>query len=64
VAPNLLTFVGFLFTVLNFILFSYYDYNFYASSIDHPEVPPLPLWLWGLAALNLFLAYTLGKQNS
>ncbi|XP_065342656.1 ethanolaminephosphotransferase 1-like [Cloeon dipterum] len=66
VAPNLLTFVGFLFTVLNFILFSYYDYNFYASSSDHPEVSPLPRWLWATAALNLFLAYTLdgidGKQ--
>ncbi|XP_068084293.1 ethanolaminephosphotransferase 1 isoform X2 [Anabrus simplex] len=66
VAPNVLTFVGFLFTVLNFIMFSYYDYYFYASSSDHPEVSAIPRWVWAVAAINLFLAYTLdgidGKQ--
>ncbi|XP_049788920.1 ethanolaminephosphotransferase 1-like [Schistocerca nitens] len=66
IAPNVLTFAGFLFTVFNFILFSYYDYEFYASSDDHPEVAPIPRWLWAAAAINIFLAYTLdgidGKQ--
>ncbi|XP_063218026.1 ethanolaminephosphotransferase 1 [Bacillus rossius redtenbacheri] len=66
VAPNLLTFSGFLFTVLNFLIFSYYDYDFYASSPSHPEVPAIPGWVWLLAAVNVFLAYTLdgidGKQ--
>ncbi|KAF4520542.1 hypothetical protein B566_EDAN008741 [Ephemera danica] len=66
VAPNILTFVGFLFTVLNFLIFSWYDYSFYASSSDHPEAAPIARWVWGLAAVNLFLAYTLdgidGKQ--
>jgi ethanolaminephosphotransferase len=61
IAPNLLTFAGFLFTVLNFIIFSYYDYGFYASSNEHPEVPAIPQWVWAVAALNIFLAYTLGK---
>ncbi|XP_046386847.1 ethanolaminephosphotransferase 1-like [Ischnura elegans] len=66
VAPNLLTFVGFLFTVGNFMLFVWYDYEFYASSDDHPEFPSIPHWVWGFASINFFLAYTLdgidGKQ--
>ncbi|XP_021918309.1 ethanolaminephosphotransferase 1 [Zootermopsis nevadensis] len=66
IAPNLLTFAGFLFTVLNFMIFSYYDYNFYASSDEHSDVPAIPQWVWAVAALNIFLAYTLdgidGKQ--
>lgn len=62
IAPNLLTFAGFLFTVLNFLLLSYYDYNFYASSDEHPEFPAVPQWVWAVAALNIFLAYTLGKS--
>lgn len=66
VAPNLLTFSGFLFTLATFFMFSIYDYDFYASSENHPEVPPLPKWTFTLAAIFLFLAYTLdgidGKQ--
>ncbi|XP_066592681.1 ethanolaminephosphotransferase 1-like [Prorops nasuta] len=66
IAPNLLTFSGFLFTVLNFLIFASYDYYFYASSNDHPEYPPVPQWIFGLAAFNIFMAYTLdgidGKQ--
>ncbi|PSN39417.1 Ethanolaminephosphotransferase 1 [Blattella germanica] len=65
IAPNLLTFAGFLFTVLNFIMFSYYDYYFEASS-DSSDVLPIPRWVWAVAAINIFLAYTLdgidGKQ--
>ena len=63
IAPNVLTFVGFLFTVLNFLMFSYYDYYFYASSDEHPEVPAVPEWVWAAAAFNIFLAYTLGKST-
>lgn len=66
IAPNVLTFVGFLFTVFNFILFSYYDYYFYASSSVHQWDRPIPRWVWAVAAINIFLAYTLdgidGKQ--
>ncbi|KAK0181669.1 hypothetical protein PV327_003934 [Microctonus hyperodae] len=66
VAPNALTFSGFLFTVLNFFIFAHYDYYFYASSDDHPEYEPIPRWIFAIAAFNIFMAYTLdgidGKQ--
>lgn len=60
-APNAITFAGFLFTVLNFVLFSIYDYDYYGSSDDHPEYPPIPKWVFGMAAFNIFMAHTLGK---
>jgi hypothetical protein len=63
VAPNLMTFSGFLFAVLTFMLFAWKDYGFYASDPDHPEFPALPRWTFTVAALFLFLAYTLGKQK-
>ncbi|CAK9818620.1 Ethanolaminephosphotransferase 1 [Anthophora quadrimaculata] len=66
VAPNVLTFSGFLFTVLNFTLFAFYDYYLYASSDDKPQYPPIPRWVFALGAFNVFMAYTLdgidGKQ--
>jgi hypothetical protein len=43
-------------------MFSYYDYNFYASNDGYPEFPAVPRWVWAVAAINLFLAYTLGKS--
>lgn len=64
-APNVLTFVGFLFSLANFVFLSYFDWNFYASSGDG-SAPPIPRWFWLLAAINIFLSYTLdgidGKQ--
>ncbi|KAJ2940880.1 hypothetical protein O0L34_g10140 [Tuta absoluta] len=76
VAPNVLTFAGFLLTVLDFVLLSYYDYNYVAASAlngtetvgsplnGHSEVIPKSLWF--VLAVFLFLAYTLdgidGKQ--
>lgn len=64
-APNLLTFLGFLFSVANFIILSYYDWNFYASS-GLEGTQPIPNWIWLICAINIFLAYTLdgidGKQ--
>lgn len=66
VAPNVLTFSGFLFTVLNFGLFATFDYYFYGSSNDHPQYSPIPRWVFAIAAFNIFMAYTLdgidGKQ--
>lgn len=63
IAPNILTFVGFLLTVSNAVLLSYYDYYFYASSSGSTEIP---LWVWLVCAINHFLAHTLdgidGKQ--
>lgn len=57
--------MGFLFTVANFVLLSFYDYSYYASSVDIPPetgpYPPVPNWVWIVCALNHFLAHTLGK---
>lgn len=65
VAPNVMTFAGFLFTVLNFLMLSWYDWGFWAST-DLPGAVPIPNWFWAVAAVNIFLAYTLdgidGKQ--
>ncbi|KAG5277163.1 hypothetical protein AALO_G00114270 [Alosa alosa] len=62
-APNLITFTGFMFLVLNFLILSYYDFDFYASAQLHVHVPS---WVWVTAGLFNFLAYTLdgvdGKQ--
>ncbi|KAI4894368.1 hypothetical protein NFI96_022187, partial [Prochilodus magdalenae] len=62
-APNLITFTGFMFLVLNFVILSGYDYDFYASAEGHVHVPS---WVWVAAGLFNFLAYTLdgvdGKQ--
>lgn len=68
IAPNVLTFVGFLFTVANFVLLTFYDYSYYASSDEPPgdQYPPIPNWVFLVCALNHFLAHTLdgidGKQ--
>lgn len=64
-APNLMTFLGFLFSVMNLVLLSYYDWNFEASS-GEDGTTPIPKWVWLSAAINIFVAYTLdgidGKQ--
>ncbi|GFW94151.1 ethanolaminephosphotransferase 1 [Trichonephila clavipes] len=44
-APNVLTFTGFLLTLLNAILLSVYDYNFCASSDSVQNIPPVPKWV-------------------
>jgi hypothetical protein len=62
-APNVMTFVGFLLTALNVILLSYYDWDFYAST-DDENYPQIPNWIWLFAAINLFLAYTLGNYRT
>lgn len=60
-----MTFVGFLFTAANFSILSYYDWNF-QSNTGHDNTTPIPRWFWLIAAVNIFLAYTLdgidGKQ--
>ncbi|CAH0581193.1 unnamed protein product [Chrysodeixis includens] len=66
VAPNLLTFTGFLLTVLNFFVFSYYDYGFHAMTADNVSNDYIPSYVWAISGVNLFVAYTLdgidGKQ--
>lgn len=54
----MLTFSGFLLTVFNFLLIGYYDFDFTAAQQD---VNPVPRWVWLVAAINIFAAYTLGK---
>ncbi|XP_058977316.1 ethanolaminephosphotransferase 1-like isoform X2 [Musca domestica] len=62
-APNILTFVGFLMTVVNFLLLSYYDWDFEAAN---PAENTVPRWVWSVAALNILIYYNLdgmdGKQ--
>uniref|UniRef100_A0A8D0H2L6 Ethanolaminephosphotransferase 1 n=1 Tax=Sphenodon punctatus TaxID=8508 RepID=A0A8D0H2L6_SPHPU len=62
-APNLITFCGFLLLVFNFFLMAYFDPDFYASAPHHENVPN---HIWVLVGLLNFAAYTLdgvdGKQ--
>ncbi|KAE9539407.1 hypothetical protein AGLY_004659 [Aphis glycines] len=65
IAPNLLTFVGFLFTVGASLLLAYYDYGFYVSGINY-KGDPIPRWVFGVVSLFIFISYSLdgldGKQ--
>ncbi|XP_033849706.1 ethanolaminephosphotransferase 1-like isoform X2 [Acipenser ruthenus] len=56
IAPNLLTFTGFLMILLNYFLLSYYDWNFTASA---PGGSHAPNWVWGLSGFATFSAYAL-----
>jgi len=69
VAPNLLTFVGFICCFGHFGLLALYDYNFKAATelaSPDPSQDHVPSWAWVAVALLLFLAHTLdgidGKQ--
>lgn len=65
VAPNVMTFVGFLFTALNFVILSWYDWSFTVHS-DEESLAPIPNYIWFWASVFIFTAYTLdgidGKQ--
>lgn len=63
-APNLITFVGFLCTVASFILLCYYDYYYYASSSNYPEYVTIPKYVFTLIGILIFVAYTLGRYLS
>ncbi|XP_073439849.1 ethanolaminephosphotransferase 1-like isoform X1 [Dendrobates tinctorius] len=56
IAPNLLTFSGFLIIVINYLLLSCYDWDYSASGIGNQHIPN---WIWISAALGNFLAYAL-----
>lgn len=67
VAPNVLTFAGWLLVVTNFALFTYYDYDFHTTSNDLGLVrKPIPSWVWVFCGVGQFLSHTLdgadGKQ--
>lgn len=57
-----MTFVGFLFTALNFVMLSWYDWSFMASS-ELEGTTPIPNIVWLCAAIFIFTAYTLGEYN-
>lgn len=59
IAPNVLTFVGFLLSSGNGLILSIFDPHFYASSDTFPQYPPIPSWIWLLCAVFHFLAHTL-----
>ncbi|XP_078595840.1 ethanolaminephosphotransferase 1-like isoform X1 [Branchiostoma floridae x Branchiostoma japonicum] len=65
-APNLMTFVGFLLLIFNFALLTWYDPQFRASSSQHPDDPLVPNWVWLVCGFAHFLSHTLdgcdGKQ--
>nr|XP_033792604.1 ethanolaminephosphotransferase 1 isoform X2 [Geotrypetes seraphini] len=62
-APNLITFCGFLLLVFNFFLVAFYDPDFYASALGQQHIPA---WVWIVIGILHFTAYTLdgvdGKQ--
>lgn len=64
IAPNLLTFVGFLCCIAHNLLTWIYDYTYDASTLDSPN--PIPSGVWFAVSLLLFLSHTLdgidGKQ--
>ena len=65
-APNTLTFLGFILAASNFLITCYYDWYFYASSPTHPEVAPISKWVWLVMLVFHFGSHTLdgidGKQ--
>uniref|UniRef100_A0A8C5Q7E0 Ethanolaminephosphotransferase 1 n=1 Tax=Leptobrachium leishanense TaxID=445787 RepID=A0A8C5Q7E0_9ANUR len=56
IAPNLLTFGGFLLILGNYLLLCFYDWNYIASGYGNQHIPN---WVWISTALGTFLAYAL-----
>lgn len=65
IAPNLLTFIGFLCCIGHFLIPAFYDYNYEANSLNN-DVCPIPNFAWFGVAFLLFMSHTLdgidGKQ--
>lgn len=68
-APNLMTFVGFLLLVANFFLLTFFDPHFFSTSGGDEAsayLYAIPAWAWYFCAASQFLAHTLdgcdGKQ--
>ncbi|KYO26147.1 ethanolaminephosphotransferase 1 [Alligator mississippiensis] len=56
VAPNLLTFSGFVVLLINYFLLSFYDWDYTASGTSPGSIPT---WVWLFSAFATFCAYTL-----
>ena len=70
-APNLMTFAGFLLLVANFFLLTFFDPHFFSTSGGDENsalLYAIPAWAWYFCAASQFLAHTLdgcdGKQVS
>uniref|UniRef100_H2Y793 Selenoprotein I n=1 Tax=Ciona savignyi TaxID=51511 RepID=H2Y793_CIOSA len=65
VAPNLMTFAGFVLLICQYILLWYYDPT-YKASTDDPNFPNIPTWVWWVSFFAQFFSHTLdgcdGKQ--
>ncbi|XP_063969059.1 ethanolaminephosphotransferase 1-like [Lytechinus pictus] len=65
-APNLMTFIGFLFFVCQFLLVAYYDWDFCGSNRTKVEYPTIPGWVWFVAGICQLAGHSLdgldGKQ--
>uniref|UniRef100_A0A8C3BBZ7 Ethanolaminephosphotransferase 1 n=1 Tax=Cairina moschata TaxID=8855 RepID=A0A8C3BBZ7_CAIMO len=56
IAPNLLTFSGFVMILVNYFLISFYDWDYTASGTSPGLVPT---WVWLFSAFTTFCAYAL-----
>uniref|UniRef100_A0A8V0XR70 Ethanolaminephosphotransferase 1 n=1 Tax=Gallus gallus TaxID=9031 RepID=A0A8V0XR70_CHICK len=56
IAPNLLTFSGFIMILVNYFLISFYDWDYTASGTSPGRVPT---WVWLFSAFTTFCAYAL-----
>uniref|UniRef100_A0A8B9PJD0 Ethanolaminephosphotransferase 1 n=1 Tax=Apteryx owenii TaxID=8824 RepID=A0A8B9PJD0_APTOW len=56
IAPNVLTFSGFVMILVNYFLISFYDWDYTASGTSPGLVPT---WVWLFSAFTTFCAYTL-----
>ncbi|KAH0617734.1 hypothetical protein JD844_016264 [Phrynosoma platyrhinos] len=56
IAPNLLTFGGFLMILINFFILSFYDWDYTASGSSGGLIPT---WVWVFGAFATFCSYTL-----
>ena len=60
IAPNILTFSGWLLLVSIFLLLSLYDWDYFTTSNDLGiQWSPIPQWVWLFAAMAHFAVYTL-----
>ena len=67
VAPNLLTLIGWSLILSNFLLLTYYDWDYSATSNEQGLThSPIPQWVWLYCGISHFVGYTLdgidGKQ--
>ncbi|XP_064363641.1 ethanolaminephosphotransferase 1-like isoform X3 [Dromaius novaehollandiae] len=56
IAPNVLTFSGFVMILVNYFLISFYDWDYTASGTSPGLVPT---WVWLFSSFTTFCAYTL-----